>query len=209
MTSTAVRLARAAVVVVLALLLPTGLAAPAWAAGTGGIDLSPYPAIVDGRQITAFHTDVPSRGSVSVRYSLHNVTKQPRTVRVYAASATRNGGSFSVGTAGSSPYLTFPTRTVTLAGGETQLGTFTVHGPVHGTTYGALVVEVTTGSITQRAATLVYLKKGRTVPVPLLLTLLAVLALALAGGAVSVVARRRAAAPASYSRRPALPTSSP
>lgn len=208
MTSAAVRLARAAtVVVVLALLLPTGLATPAWAAGTGGIDLSPYPSIVNGRQITAFHADVPSRGSISVRYTLRNVSKQPHTVRVYAASATRNGGSFSVGTAGSSPYLTFPTRTVTLTGGATQLGTFTVHGPVHGTTYGALVVEVTTGSITQRAATLVYLKKGRTVPVPLLLTLIAVLVLALAGAAVAITGRR-SAAPV-YSPRPAPPTSSP
>ena len=179
---------RAALVTTLLLLLAPGRAG---AAGTGGIEVSPYPGLVHGKQVTAFHTKVPSSGSTSVRYSLRNTTSTTRSARLYAASASRDGSGWTIGDPGSSPYITFPERTVTLKAGEVRLETFTVHGKVDGTQHGAIVVQVSSGSITQRAATLVYLEKGRSVPLPVLLVGAAVLLLVVAGAAVAVTARRR------------------
>ncbi len=189
-TRTLRRLAGAAIPLVL--LLPV----PATAAGTGGIEVSPYPGAVNGRQVTAFHVTVPSRGAATVRYSLRNTTTHPASGRLYAASATSDGnGGYTIGEAGSSPYLSFRTRDVTLAGGELTLDTFTVHPGLHGRpaakTYGAIVVEVRNGSVVQRAATLVYLEPGPVVPLPLLVVLVAVAVLALAGLGFLLVVRRR------------------
>ena len=176
----------------LVLLLPV----PAGAAGTGGIEVSPYPGAVKGRQVTAFHTKVPSRGSETVRYSLRNTTAHPASGRLYAASATSDGnGGYAIGEAGSSPYLSFRTRDVTLAAGELTLDTFTVHPGPDGRPsterYGAIVVEVRNGSVVQRAATLVYLEPGPVVPLPLLVVLVAVAVLTLAGLGFLLVVRRR------------------
>jgi hypothetical protein len=180
------RLVRAALVTTLLLLAP----GRAGAAGTGGIEVSPYPGLVNGKQVTAFHTKVPSSGAATVRYSLRNTTTGTRSARLYAASATRDGTGWAIGDPGSSPYITFPERTVTLKAGEVRLETFTVHGKVDSTRHGAIVVQVSTGSITQRAATLVYLEKGRTVPLPLLVVLVAGALVALAGAGFLLVRRR-------------------
>lgn len=189
-TSTAGRLVRPAVALLLLLLV-----LPARAAGTGGIDISPYPGIVDGKQITAFHVSVPSRGRSTVKYALRNTTDKPATARLFASSAARKGGSFTIGVSGSSPYLSFKDQTVTLQPKETRIAEFSVHPGPQGRpakeAYGALVVEVKNGSIIQQAATVVYLKPGRLVPLPLLIVLIAVGVLALAGLGFLVSVRRR------------------
>lgn len=190
MPTTAVRLARAAVVAFLAVLLVLTPSAGVLAAGTGGIEISPYPGVVKGKQVTAFHVTVPRTGSATVRYSLRNTTNSPRTARLYAASATRNGKAWAIGDPATSPYLDFPTRTVTLKGNAIELASFRVRGTIDKKAYGALVVEVTNGSVTQRAATLVYLTRGPLVSLPVLVVLIAVGLLLVAGVAV-LLARRR------------------
>lgn len=192
MPTTAVRLARAAVVAFLAALLVLAPSAGVLAAGTGGIEISPYPGVKDGKQVTAFHVSVPRKGFAKVRYSLRNTTRSPRTARLYAASATRNGTAWSIGDPGTSPYLDFATRTVTLSGSASQIADFSVRGKVKGEQYGALVVEVTNGSVTQRAATLVYLSPGPVLPLPVLIVLIAVALLLVAGVALLLVRRQRA-----------------
>ena len=174
-------------------------AAPAQGAGTGGVEVSPYPGVVDGRQVTAFHASVPSRGTEQVRYSLRNTTQKPATAVLYAASARRASDGFEVGDAGSSPYVRFPKKSVTLRAGEVRMATFEVQpgpdGRPDGEVYAAVVVEVVNGAITQRAATIVYLKPGRTVPLPLLAVLVAGGLLVVVGGGV-VLVRRRSTSPA-------------
>ena len=169
------------------------LTVPASAAGTGGIEVSPYPGTVNGHQVTAFHTKVPSRGSATVRYSLRNVTAAPVSGRLYAASATPDGkGSYVIGDAGSSPYLTLKTQQMTLTPKQVRLSTFSVHGDLSKRHFAAVVVEVRNGAIVQRAATIVYLEPGRRVPLPLLIILIAFGALALAAlGWFAVVRPRR------------------
>lgn len=189
-TTTAVRLSRAAVVALLAGLLVLVPVAGVHAAGTGGIEITPYPGVVNGKQVTAFHVTVPRSGTKTVRYSLRNTTNSPKTGHLYAASATRNGKSWAIGDPGSSRYVDFPDRAVTLKGGETSLSDFTVHGKVDGEAFGAVVVEVTNGSVTQRAATLVYLKAGPVLPLPVLLVLIA-FGLLLAATAAVLFTRRR------------------
>lgn len=179
-----------AVVVALLLLV----AGSAQGAGTGGIEVSPYPGSVGGHQVTAFHTAVPSRGSVSVRYSLRNTTAASVSGRLYAASAVPDGkGSFVVGDAGSSPYLSFKTQQVTLAPQEIRIASFRVHGHVSGRRYAAVVIEVRGGAVVQRAATIVYLSAGRRVPLPVIVVLLALGVLAVAAVGWLVTARRRRA----------------
>ena len=190
---TAVRLVRTAVIaflVAVLFLLPT---AGVRAAGTGGVELSPYPGVKDGKQVTAFRATVPRRGSVDVRYSLRNTTDAPRTARLYAASATKQAdGQWSIGDAGTSPYISgFSTRSVTLRPGEVQIKQFQVSGDVRDGQASALVVEVTAGSVTQRAATLVYLTRGPVLPVPVLLAIGALLVALCAGIAILVVRRQR------------------
>ncbi len=185
MTSTAGRLVRTAVVVVLLLLVGPG---PASAAGTGGIEISPYPGVVEGKQLTAFRTKVPAD---TVEYSLRNTTAAPKSARLYAASAAADGkGGWAIGDAGSSPYLVFADQRVTLKAQETRLSSFGVRGEIERETVGAIVVEVTSGSVTTRAATLVYLSPSPLVPLPLLIVLIAVGVLLLAGVAFVLVRRK-------------------
>ena len=177
----------------LLVLLLLVLAVPARAAGTGGIEVSPYPGVVDGKQVTAFHVKVPTRGSAKVTYSLRNTTNHAVRGRLYAASATPDGSNgWTVGGAGTSPYVGLPDHQVSLAAHETRLATFTVHGKVSGTQHAAVVVEVKQGSVVTRAATLVYLERGRRVPLPLLVVGAAVLLL-LASAVAFVLVRRRPA----------------
>jgi hypothetical protein len=177
-----------------ALLLLAGtayLGGPAHAAGTGGIEVSPYPGVVDGHQVTAFHVKVPSRGSVAVRYSLRNTTGAAVRGRLYAASAVSDGhGGWTIGDPGSSSYVDLADQQVSLAANETRLASFDAHGPAG--RRAAVVVEVKQGSVVTRAATLVYLERGRAVPLPVLLVGAAALLVLLVGGAL-LLARRRPA----------------
>jgi len=136
---------------------------------------------------------VPTRGKAKVKYSLRNTTDHAVRGRLYAASAQPDGhNGWTVGGAGTSTYVGLPDQQVSLAPHETRLETFTVHGKVEGTQHAAVVVEVTQGSVVTRAATLVYLERGRTVPLPVLIVGAAVLLLLAAGGAVLLVRRRPA-----------------
>jgi hypothetical protein len=177
----------------LALLLLV-LAVPARAAGTGGIEVSPYPGVVDGHQVTAFHVKVPRGGSSKVTYSLRNTTNHPVHGRLYAASATPDGhNGWTVGGAGTSRYVDLPDQQTSLKPHETRLQTFTVHGKVDGTQHAAIVVEVKQGSVVTPAATLVYLERGRRVPLPVLVVGAAVLLLLAASVGVVLMRRRRPA----------------
>lgn len=182
---------------VLAVVLGVLLAAApaALAAGTGGIELTPIPGLVDGRQVTAFHVDVPTSGQRTVPFALRNVAKGPRTARLYAASADSDGhGSFVIGGAGSARTIRLPERTVRLNRGEIRAGSFIVlpDKHAHGTRYAAVVLEVQQGAIVQRAATLVYLQAGKGLSLPRVLV--AVAGVFLAGIALAllfVVLRQR------------------
>ncbi len=178
----------AAAVGLLLLLLSTS---PAEAAGTGGIEVSPYPGVVGGHQVTAFHVSVPSRGAVTVRYSLRNTTGAPVSGRLYAASASSDGhGGWAVGAAGSADSVELADQQVQLQPQETRLASFDVHGEVG--EHAALVIEVQQGSVVTRAATLVYLERGRLVPLPVLVVGLAVLLLVVGGAGVAWARRRPA-----------------
>jgi hypothetical protein len=180
----------AALLVALGAVLLTG--GSAGAAGTGGIEVSPYPGVVDGHQVTAFHVKVPTSGRTTVRYSLRNTTDAPVSGRLYAASATPDGhGGWAVGSAGSARFVRFPDQQVTLTPHETRIASFTVAGKVSGTQHAAIVVEVRQGSVVARAATLVYLTRGRVVPLPVLVVGAAVLVLLVAGAGLLVASRRR------------------
>lgn len=197
MTTTASRLVRVAVVAVLLLLAVP--AAPASAAGTGGIEVTPVPGVVDGEQVTAFHVRLPRSGAREVDFALRNLTADPRSARLYAAEAHRTAdGAFTVGAAGSSPYVVLPDEQVRLPGRALERRTFTVRGSVTGTTYAAVVLEGRKGSVVTRAATLVYLE-----PAPaaspssshraLLLGVVGVVVLGLIGLVVVLLRRRRRA----------------
>lgn len=182
----------------MALLFTVLPAVPVGAAGTGGIEVTPLPAVVDGKQVTAFHVELPGAGPDDVEFLLRNVADGQRAATVYAARATRSAdGSFDVGDAGSSPYVSYAKRSVTLGKGEQRPQSFRVERPKgkqpSQQVFAAIVVEVGDGSVIQRAATLVYLDPGRQLPVPLPLLLVAVAGalLALAGAGVALVTRRR------------------
>lgn len=174
------------------------VATPAGAAGTGGIEVTPLPAVVDGEQVTAFRVELPGSGEDEVPFLLRNVEDGERSATVYAARASRSpDGSYAVGDAGSSPYVSYERREVTLAEGEQREESFVLRRPEgdspSGEQYAAIVIEVGNGSVVQRAATLVYIDPGTALPVslPVLVVLVAV-ALALAAAAAwAVVARRR------------------
>ena len=162
----------------------------AFAAGTGGIEVTPDSG--SGPQQTAFHVKVPSRGSVSVSFFLRNLTAEPVTGRLYATSAARDGaGHFTVGDAGSAKGVSLKDTTVALKPHEVRHETFRVSGKVDGTQYRAIVIEVQHGAITERAATVVYLTPGRRVPVPVVLGIVAGVLVAVA--AVLLLATRRRA----------------
>lgn len=188
------RVARVLAVLTAALALTAALGAePAQAAGTGGIEVDPYPGVVGGHQVTAFHVTVPAHGDVAVRYSLRNTTAARVHGRLYAAAAVADGhGGWTIAEAGSSPYVGFADQQVVLAPHESRIASFTVHGDVRGTRYAALVVEVRQGAVVTRAATLVYLAPGSALPLPALVVGAAVLLL-LAGGAGVLRARERPA----------------
>ncbi len=188
----AVRVMRAAAVGVLVVLAG---ASPAAAAGTGGIEVTPLPGVVDGKQVTSFRVELPSDGTDGVEFALRNITDAPKSARLYTARARPDGkGSFTIGDAGSSPYVRLDDRTVQLAPQEVRAERFTVAAPDERPTqqvYAAVVVEVQQGAIVQRAATLVYISPGRGVSLPLLLVLGAAALILLGGLSVLLAARRR------------------
>jgi hypothetical protein len=143
----------AAVVTTLATLVSVPAA---FAAGTGGVELTPLPTVdSQGHPVTAFHV----APGASARFALRNLTTHPATVLVYAAAATRSpSGAYAVGGPGSARWIAFPDRTVTLAPHAVQLVGFRLNRAIpKGSKYGAIVLEQRDGMVVQRAATLVYL----------------------------------------------------
>src|SRR5688572_12437161 len=189
---TAARIARAAVLAVVLLMVPAPVAL---AAGTGGIEVTPVPSRVDGKAVTVFRVEVPREGSVDVPYLLSNVEDGDRTARVYVARVRKVDGNFSLDGEGSSPYVSMEDRSVTLEAEEVREETFRVapgpDGPPDSEEYAAVVVEVRNGSVVQRANTLIYLTPAPRVPLPLLILILAVLLVAVVGAGVAVTVRRR------------------
>lgn len=170
--------------------------APALAAGTGGIEVTPLTTGSGGRAATAFHVDLRESGTTRVAFALRNITTGERRGRVYVASAQRSStGEYDVGRAGSSPYVSWPEQQVTLSAGEARRETFTVglhgHDLPKQQVYAAVVVEVANGAVVQRAATLIYLKPVRGLHLPRGLVVVAV-ALLLASAVTLVVVRQRA-----------------
>lgn len=165
--------------------------APALAAGTGGIVVTP---LGEGNP-TSFRVEVPSRGDLEVPFVVSNVVEEPRSARLYAAAVERQGESFAVGDPGSSRWVELADQQVTLEAGEVRDLAFTVRGGdlPDGEVLAAVVVEVQNGAVVQRASTLVRLSEGRTVPLPLLLVVVAVVLLLTAAAAVAESARRRRA----------------
>lgn len=175
------------------LLLPLAallcLGSPAQAAGTGDVEL--IPASVGGEPQTAFRID---DGQDSLRFELVNLVDEPRTAKLYAASATRSGsGAIAVGADGSAPWLELPLAEVELGPQESR--TFTAPlalGELESgqQQLGAVVLEARQGSVTVRVATLVTVDARDDLPLPLW-------TVAVAGGAIVLVlvglfvARRR------------------
>lgn len=188
------RLPRAASAVVVALLLVVGLGSPAGAAGTGGIEVTPVPAELDGRPVSSFRVQLPGSGSADVPFVLRNVAADgPRSARVYLAPVTRAGDGFVLGEEGTSPWVQMPRQDVTLQVGEVREQSFQAQAGElpDGGVLAAVVVEVQNGAIVQRASTLVYLDDAGRVPLPVLLVGLAALLLLVSAAAVALAVRRR------------------
>jgi len=132
---------------------------PAYAAGTGGVDLRPLDT-----NATAFHLSLRAGHHKVERFELHNLTGVPASVRVYAAAAAKTSeGAFTVGGAGSAPWAALADRTVTLAPHASQTINFDVTRDLApfgtGITYGAVVLEQAHGTVIARVATLIYLNR--------------------------------------------------
>lgn len=163
------------------------LVAPAaGAAGVGGVELTPPSG-------SSFTVTARAGQTVTQDFTLRNVGTAPATVRLYAADASQVDGGWSVGAAGSAPWLHLPDQTVTLAAGEHKAMSVRVDGGAH---TGAIVVEQAQGTVVQRAATLVRLTPPPVVPVPLLLAAAAAGLVLAAGAGVGAAARRRVVAAA-------------
>jgi hypothetical protein len=132
------------------------LAGSASAAGTGGVDLAP----ADGQ--SAFHVPLRYGEHATVRFVLRNLRGRPVSAEVYAASATPDGGSYSIGGVSSAPWLSLPATSVQLGAHASRTMSFTVRRETPSsapTSYGAIVLQVAHGTIIERAATLVYLQR--------------------------------------------------
>ena len=185
-----------AVLAVVLLAVVAGLVAPATAAGTGGIEITPVPSKKGNKAITTFRVEVPRDNPVQVPYTVRNVEDGPRTARVYSARILRSEGNFSLDDPGSSPFVSMPDREVTLAAGDVLEETFLVSPSPDGRrireeAYAAVVVEVRNGAVVQRASTLIYLDPGPRVPLPLLLVGLALALVLIPVGALTVGNLRR------------------
>lgn len=190
MTTAASRCARwaAAVACGAVLALAPG---PADAAGTGGIEVTPLPGVVDGKQVTAFHVQV-GRSGERVQFALRNLTDNTRYAKLYVARATRAAdGSYDVAGPDSTSVVAMRTEEVALPPRAFQERSFRAAGGLERDAYAAVVVEVRNGSVVTRAATLVYLSPDGDLPIPLLLGVGAAAVALAAGTGVVLVTRRR------------------
>jgi hypothetical protein len=171
------------------LLTAVVLASPAQAAGTGDVELIPLDS---SGAATSFTVDDDQD---EIRFELVNLSREPRTATVYAASADESGsGAVTVGSRGSAPWLELDDLVVELGPGETR--TFSApldEGalPEEREQLGAVVLEAVQGSVTVRVATLVTVEPRSALPVPLWLVGVALAVLLAAVGLLLVAWRRR------------------
>jgi hypothetical protein len=183
-----VRRLAAALALLPVLLLP----APALAAGTGGVDISPYPGSINGEQITAFHVQLARSGAATVRYSVRNTTSKPAIARIYATTAYRGtNGAWTIGKPDAAPFIQLSDHVVKLRPHESDLRSFSVT-TAPAATYGAVVVQVRNGSVVQRVATIVYFARPSHSRLSWTVVVVALVLLAGVAGGV-LIARRRAA----------------
>lgn len=177
----------------------TAVCTPAFAVGTGGVELTP---LQNGAAASAFHVHLAPGHHSTQKFLLRNDTTKPQQFQLYAAAADRSAtGNFTVEGPGTAPWIGLPTRLVTLAGKETRTVSFEVRrttaqrGPV---VYGAIVVAMANQQIVSRAAALVYLERPGKDPVAraVLPVAIAIAVIALVLLAQALVRRRRRALPA-------------
>jgi hypothetical protein len=171
---------RGGFVVALTCLLLGALAAPALAVGADGVSMQVnvprdadqrMPMLVDG---------APASGEILLR----NRNDEPRTVRLYAASAAREEqGAISLGNEGSAPWVGLRSHEVALSPGETRVITFTldparVPADTDGRLPTAFVLRVPRGETVVMQAVSLLSVTGATPPaIPWYLLLVAVLLL--------------------------------
>lgn len=172
-------------VMLLGLLITCSLAAliagagAAQAGATSGVSLSPVPAFDDeGRRQTVFRISLTPEGEERARFTVSNLTEQVQQARVYVASAEQGpGGGYDVGGPASARHLKMETQDLTLQPRETRMLEFiALAGTLEAgtSTTDAIVLEQESGSVVERAASLVYLKVERGLPVvPLALVVFA------------------------------------
>lgn len=185
-------------------------AGSALAAGTGGIALSPAQSGGAG-VVTAFHVALRAGQTTVEHFLLRNLTDRTAMVSLYAASASRGGsGAWSIGGPGSAPWIGIPTQPVRLRAHQSRWYSFRVTRAAaprgRGLTYGAVVLSQGSGTVVERAATLVYLDRLGPSTLPRAL-LPIVFAVALVAAGFLLHARRRrptAARLTSRSSRPSL-----
>lgn len=177
-----------ALLVLLLALLPA--ASPATAAGTGDIELVPAPR--DGQQQSSFRV-LPDEDAIT--FDLMNLAKEPRSVRLYPASATESpGGAISTGAEGSAPWLRLPAQEITLAGQEVRTVTAALDLallPEGERQLGVVVLEALQGAVTVRVATLVTVDPHEPSELPLWLLVVAGGSIATTGLGVLLARRRR------------------
>lgn len=179
---------RSGLALLAALAVVVGSAVPAGAAGTGDVEL--VPASRDGQAQTSFRVQA---GDDAIRFDLVNLADEPRTARLYAASADRSsGGGVGVGAVGSAPWLGVPDGEITLAARESR----TITAPLDAGAVaegrqklGAVVLEAPQGAVTVRVATLVTVEPRPAIPLPLWALALAVICLLLVAFGLAVARR--------------------
>ena len=173
--------------VALTLAAPAGIAG---AAGTGDVEL--IPSSPDGETRTSFRV---TRGDDRIRFELVNLADEPRTARLYAASAQRSeGGGIAVGQDGSAPWLQLGLLTVNLAPNESREFTAPLDVtalPEGKEQLGAVVLEAQQGSVTVRVATLVTVEPRSALPLPTWAVAIAVAAILIVLFGLVVARRRR------------------
>lgn len=175
--------------------LMVAVTAPALAVGTSGVDLTPaLPRNDAGSYVLTLEDREPGDGPELV---LTNLTAEPRSARVYAASADmRDAGGVGVGGPGTVPWLPLdesfelgPDEVRTLAVElEPRRGDL-VDGEDH---FVALVLEVSPSeSLVTQAVTILRVEQGPVTPLPRWPVLLAVVLLVTAVLALLEFGRRR------------------
>lgn len=191
---------RSATIVVVALLACLAHSFAAVAVGVAGVELRMDLPERDGRRLVEVGDQ-----SVTVTYSLENLTSDDVTVRLYAAEAIMSdAGGVSIGAADTAPFLGLDDGEVIVPAGET-LAMETVIDPTRlpdddlDERNGAIVIEaVDTGdTLVTRAAIVIGVTGDATQLLPGTLAIAAITVLVLTLGAVSreMRVRRRRQAP--------------